>query len=100
MSFGLDARHLERALGRLEGEIARALTFSGEVTLADAGALEDPLVRRVHDARERRVRDGLTRDVVAGADDFETHRSTEIVPRCGLSRLFPAVDARDCDGIR
>ena len=79
MSFGGDARHLERALGGLEREIARALALAGEVALADAGALEDPLVGRVHDARESRVRDGLARDVVAGADDFETHLSPEIM---------------------
>src|SRR5207248_1645612 len=69
----LEPRGRERALGRLDAEIARALALARIVALADPGALEDPLVRGVHDAREALVRDRISRYVVSRPDDLETH---------------------------
>ena len=55
MSFGVEARVLERGQGRLVREIARRLVVGRDVPMLDAGAALDPLVRGLDHLLEIRV---------------------------------------------
>jgi len=66
----LEPRVLQRHAARRNREIARARAGVLDVaTLADAGALDDPLVGGGHELGEVVVGDDLRRDVVADAED-------------------------------
>jgi hypothetical protein len=56
----------------LQREIGNALAFWTEVALSDPGALTNPFVVRVENAREILIRVRAAGDVVTGADDGKT----------------------------
>jgi hypothetical protein len=62
----------QRLARRLHGEIAGALVGGGAVADADAGALDDPLVRRVDQLADLGVGDALGGEIAADAGDGGT----------------------------
>src|SRR5262249_12916755 len=70
---GLHAGRVERLARGVETEIGAARVARDEVALADARALLDPLVARVHQPREILVRDDARGDVAPHAEDTRVH---------------------------
>src|SRR5207248_5855543 len=67
--FGRDARRVERRTRRFRRQLERGRAGLRDVPAADAGALDDPLVGRVHHLLEVEVRDDLFRRVYTDAGD-------------------------------
>ena len=73
MSFAVDAGLRERGRARGQREVGERLLLRGDAPLADAGALEDPLVGGVDVLRELVVRDHAVRHVAAEPGDRDVH---------------------------
>ena len=69
MSVPVEAGLRERGLARRHREIGERLLVRGDPALADAGALDDPLVRRVDERLELGVREHALGRVGAEAGD-------------------------------
>ena len=70
-------RVLERGARRLHAEVGGELAGGRDVALADAGALHDPLVRRVDRPGEVGVGDGALGQIAAAAEDDGTRDGHE-----------------------
>src|SRR5206468_3351507 len=67
---GLDSRALEGLLRRPDGEVGGRLGLVDDVPLADAGALDDPLVRGLHHPLELLVGEDALRGIGTDTDDL------------------------------
>ena len=73
----VDAGLGNRRLRRLQTKMRRELAFSGNMALFDAGALDDPLIRRIDLFCQFGIGDDALRQIRAIAKDDRTHRSHE-----------------------
>ncbi len=76
ISLGVDAALRETLLRGFGGKIAGGDTLLHDVTLADAGALHDPLVVGIHHLFEVGVRQQLRRNVYTQRTDLGPDRLT------------------------
>src|SRR3546814_8782699 len=73
---GVDAGRVERLARGVQTQIRGLLVRRGDVTTANAGAREDPLISGVDPAFELHVAQGLCGQIAAGADNTGIrHRS-------------------------
>jgi hypothetical protein len=63
------AGRIERGARRLSRQIAGELAFGGNMTLADAGAIDDPLIVRLDQLFEIGVGEDAGRQIAAGAEN-------------------------------
>ena len=82
----LDARALERLPRRGERDVGQRLLLGREAPLADARALDDPLVRRVDELREVVVRHDLRRHVHAETGDPDP-RAVRFADHCSTANV-------------
>ncbi len=78
------------AARRLDGEIGRDLAGRRDAALADAGALDDPLVRRVDLAGELRIGEDVLGQIAPDAENDRTRYAHEATP----ATAGAAADAR------
>ncbi len=71
--LGQEPRRLERAASRGDGHVRRRLAFGDVAALADARALDDPLVRGVDDLLEVGIRDDPLGHIGTRAGDADAN---------------------------
>ena len=73
----IDAGVFERGTRGVDRQMRGILAIGGDVTLPDAGALNDPLVRRIETGGQFRIGQHLLRQIGAAAQHDRTFRSHE-----------------------
>ncbi len=86
--FRFDIRVAEGALGRLQAKVTNTFAFLHKVPLGDAGSWTNPLVAGVHDLRQGVVGNWLSRDMMSGSDDGDTHYSTSSARGASISMVL------------
>src|SRR5262249_59396426 len=76
----LDMRRSERGARRLDGELGRGLARRRDAALADAGALDDPLVRGLDLPGQLRIAEDVLRQVAADAEHDRTGDAHDAAP--------------------
>src|SRR5207244_40855 len=89
------SRGRERGTARMGREIAREFVIRGDVALADAGALDDPLVAGVDDRLELAIGDEALRQVTARAGNAReaARRGAHIASADGSTALSRAISS-------
>ena len=73
----IDAGMFQRRARRVDRQMRRELAFGRDMALPDAGALNDPLVRRIDTGRQFRIGQHLLRQIGAAAQHDRTFRRHE-----------------------